>query len=513
MQSVGGGAAWECGAGVEEVSGLVSTIELVRPRVCHVPPADNSLGIEAVSWARAHDMRLDPEQEFMLEAICGLDESARWQAFEAGINAPRQNGKGEVLMARELFGLFHLGERLIVHSAHEFKTSARHFTRLEQVIRKNADLLARMKRSDKGSRQLVGFKYAHGDERIELDDGSMVEFRTRTKSGMKGFDNVSLLVLDEAQILSEWAHSAMVPTLRASTAEHGPQLLYAGNAADQDKDEHAIVWSRLRERGIAGDDDGLVYFEYSVECDSPEDLPDEVIEDHDVWRQVNWAIGRGRVTVEHMAKELRTLGRRGFIVELLGGGDYPDTDLTGGSVIDMEIWAELEKPKAKLEDPVCLSFDVSPGRRSSITASGRNDLGAKHVEVIHVREGTAWVPERLAQLCERHDVIEVACDGFGPANTIANKVEELAGVKVRRLNTGDYADACGMFANEVEEREVQHIGQDALTAAVRGARTRPLVDRWAWSRSKSKTDPGPLIAASIGLWVSNEHGFGEIEIF
>jgi hypothetical protein len=27
-----------------------------------------------------------------------------------------------------------------------------------------------------------------------------------------------------------------------------------------------------------------------------------------------------------------------------------------------------------------------------------------------------------------------------------------------------------------------------------------MVDRWAWSRSKSKTDPGPLIAASIALW-------------
>jgi hypothetical protein len=48
---------------------------------------------------------------------------------------PRQNGKGEVLMARELFGLFELGERLIIHTAHEFKTSAEHFHRLEAVVR------------------------------------------------------------------------------------------------------------------------------------------------------------------------------------------------------------------------------------------------------------------------------------------------------------------------------------------------------------------------------------------
>ena len=51
------------------------------------------------------------------------------------MNIPRQNGKGEVLIARELFGLFELGERKVIHTAHEFKTSAEHFHRLEAVIR------------------------------------------------------------------------------------------------------------------------------------------------------------------------------------------------------------------------------------------------------------------------------------------------------------------------------------------------------------------------------------------
>jgi hypothetical protein len=177
-----------------------------------------------------------------------------WQSFEFGLSAPRQNGKGEVLMARELFGLFVLGERFIVHSAHEFKTSVRHFKRIEEVIRRNPDLLARMKRSPVGQQRIVGFLYSHGDESVELQDGAKIEFRTRTKSGLKGVDDVALLVLDEAQILSEWAHGTMVPTLRASTAERGPQLVYAGNAPDKEKDDHAIVWTRLRDRGLERDD-------------------------------------------------------------------------------------------------------------------------------------------------------------------------------------------------------------------------------------------------------------------
>ncbi len=477
------------------------TQELVRPRICHIPEShDWSVGDHAIDWCRKHKLKLDVEQEFMLRSMLGVDEEGRWQTFEWGLNAPRQNGKGEVLMARELFGLFELGEMLIIHSAHEFKTSVRHFKRLEEVIRRNPDLVERIRRSPVGERRMVGFLYSHGDESIQLEDGAKIEFRTRTKSGLKGVDDVALLVLDEAQILSEWAHGTMVPTLRASKAERGPQLLFAGNAADQEKDDHAIVWTRLRDRGLEADEESLVYHEYSLDFDSPDEVPEDVVRDPDAWRSVNWAMAHGRVREDHMLKEMKALGWRQFITELLNVGDYPDPDLVGNSEINMESWADCEDEDSALADPVCISFDVSPGRRTTIAASGMSRGRKKQVEVVNSRAGTGWVPERIVELCERHDVVEVICDGFGPGNAIAARIEEQTGLSVRRLKTGEYADACAMFANEVEEKELVHIGQDELTTSVKGARTRPLVDRWAWSRSKSKTDPGPLIASSIALW-------------
>jgi hypothetical protein len=50
---------------------------------------------------------------------------------------------------------------------------------------------------------------------------------------------------------------------------------------------------------------------------------------------------------------------------------------------------------------------------------------------------------------------------------------------------------------------------------VRGARTRPLVDRWAWSRSKSVSEIGPLIAASLASWsaVDRDVLIREVAIF
>lgn len=493
----------------------MSVLELVAPRISLVPEAaDWSLGDEAVEWALAHGIKLDEEQQMMLRSMLGLDDEGRWAAFECAMNAPRQNGKNEVLIALELFLLFVVGVMSIVHSAHEFKTSSKHRDRMEAVIRANGDLLARVKRSPVDPGRIVGFRYSHGDESIELDSGEKIEFRTRTKTGMKGFDDVGAVVLDEAQVLSEWAHGSMVPTMRASKAEHGPLLVYSGNAPDKDRDDHAIVWTRVRERAIAADpEDSLAYHEYSLDFDSPDDVPDEVLEDPEQWERVNWAMAHGRITAKHMQNELRSLGRRQFIVELLGVGDYPDVDMAGNTEIDVEIWADLEDESSVLQDPVVLIYDVSPSRRTSIGAVGVNGNGEKHVELIHARAGTGWVPGRLREITEKHDVVAIACDGFGPANTLADAVEQETGMKVRRLNTGEYADACGFFANEVNERNVRHIGQDELTTAVRGARTRPLVDRWAWSRSKSKSDPGPLIVASIGLYVAADMDFSPMEIF
>jgi hypothetical protein len=64
---------------------------------------------------------------------------------------------------------------------------------------------------------------------------------------------------------------------------------------------------------LAGDDPSLAYAEYSLDFEHPDDVPDEVGFDPELWRQVNIAIGRGRVLEEHMGREFRALGRREFV--------------------------------------------------------------------------------------------------------------------------------------------------------------------------------------------------------
>lgn len=475
-----------------------------------MPDAHESLGEQAVAFARKIGMTLDPEQELVLARSLGIREDGLWQTREVGVNMPRQNGKGEILIARELFGLFELGERKVIHTAHEFKTSAEHFNRLESVIRDCDELHAQVKRSESG--RVLGYRYSHGEESITLQDGRRIEFKTRTKSGMRGFAGVDLLVLDEAMIISEAQHSAAMPIIRASKAERGPQLWYTGSAVDQEIHEYGIVWTRVRERGIAQDDPALSYFEWSVDVEHPDDVSDEMALDHDLWRRVNFAIERGRVTEEHMEWERRAMSFRGFVVELLGAGDYPATDESADVLLSVGDWLALEDPESVLLDPIVLSCDVSPDRRTSIVAAGINEKGLFHVEVVHSGAGTGWVTERLVELYSKHEVAEIVCDGYGPSAAIARKVED-AGIKVRRLDANEYGQACIAFVDAVGEGAFRHLGQDELLSAIRGAKARPLVDRWAWSRTKSTVDISPLVAATLALWSASENNVGEVAIY
>jgi hypothetical protein len=392
-------------------------------------------------------------------------------------------------------------ENLGVHSAHEFKTSEEHFLRIENLIDGSDELRAKVK----------AIKRSHGQEGIYMKDGRRLRFVTRTKSGLRGFAGVDYLNLDEGMIINEASHGAMMPTLRASQAPHGPQLVYTGSAVDQEIHDHGVVWARIRERGLIGNDPWLGYLEWSVEAEHPDDVSDEMAADRDRWHEANPSLGT-RISEEHMQKELASMAPRTFAVELLGVGDWPATDGSVDVLISQEEWAAVEDPESVLLDPVCIAFDVSPDRRSSVAAAGRNERGDMHVEIVHSRSGTGWVAERMADLYRKHEIAEVACDGFGPSAAIARKIDD-AGITVKRMDSGDYGKACGLFVDSVGERTLRHIGQDELNSAIRGAKARPLVDRWAWSRTKSTVDISPLVASTLALWSASENDVGEVAIF
>lgn len=454
------------------------------PRISRVPRSRRSVADDALSLAESAGVYLDPWQELVIRGAMGERRDGAWTAFEVGVNCPRQNGKNEILLVRELAGLFLLDERLIIHSAHQFDTSLEAFRRIRDVIEANPKLLRRLARR--------GIKSSHGEEGVELKGNRRLRFRTRTKGGGRGF-TADCLILDEAMDIPEAMHGALLPTL---SARPNPQVWYTGSAVDQWVHENGVVFARIRERGLLGDDPRLAYFEWSVGHDNPATIGD-LADERREWARANPGLGI-RIAAEHIANERRSMDLRTFAVERLGVGDWPDPHEEESPVIPTEVWTALGDTTSRIDSDLVLAFDVTPDRSTScIAAAGRRADGAPHVEIIEHERGTAWVAERIRDLKAKHRPKKIRCDGSGPAGSLLADLE--TDVEVEAVTPGDHAKSCGAIYDAALSGALRHREQLALNSAVRGARKRDLGEAWAWSRKSSSIDISPLVAATLAF--------------
>lgn len=204
---------------------LLDAARSAPPRYRYVPTFASSAGRDAIDlWEGASGDRLDDWQREVL--VGGMGEtSGRWAATEVGVIVPRQNGKGSILEARELFGLY-LDRRcrLLTHTAHRFDTCLDHFRRVRTIIEGCPDLLDEVKDNGRGVGGPSGIKDSNGAESVELKDGTRLNFKARGKGSGRGFSG-DLVVLDEAFWLLELG--SLIPSL---SARPNPQLWYASSA-------------------------------------------------------------------------------------------------------------------------------------------------------------------------------------------------------------------------------------------------------------------------------------------
>lgn len=475
-----------------------------RPSSLWVPEYASSAGAEAVELARMAGLLADDWQAFVLTHAMGERPDGKWQAFEVGIEAARQNGKNGITEARELAGLYVLPEQLLIHSAHEFSTSLEAFRRLLNLIESCPDL----------ERRVMRVARSHGEEGIELKDGSRIQYRTRTKGGGRGLTG-DFVLLDEAMNIPQATVGALMPTLRAVP---NPQIWYTGSAVDQESMDHGLVFAAVRKRGLAGGDPSLAWFGWEAvnpatgePFEHPEDVDVESSADPAVWASANPALG-DRISVEHMEKEHRSMDPRTFAVELLCVGDWPDPDPDAERKVSAEAWNGCADPRSQPIGAVCFSFDLPPGRGSAVIGSaGRRADGRSHVEVVEHKSGTDWLVERMVGLVERNATVGITVAKQSPAMSLVPALERAlesssltpdpkTGRRVKVIEVADQAKACGVFYDGVQDRALAHLGTTELAAAVRGAQTRQLGDSWLWSRRTSAVNIAPLVAVTNALW-------------
>lgn len=457
-----------------------------QPRICNVPPYVQSSGDEAVELAASAGLKLDPWQADVLKAGLGERADGKWSAFENAVLVSRQNGKGAILEARQLAGLFILGERLIIHSSHHFKTSVEAFRRVLSLIENTPDL----------KRMVRAVHTSHGNEGIELKSGQRLRFLARTGGSGRGFSG-DCIILDEAFCLGDGPMSALMPTM---SARPNPQLWYASSAGNVHMPGHdPVVLGRVVRRGRSGGDPSLAYFEWSVGDDYDPDDPDD-------WARANPGLGI-RISAEHVKRERAAMSSDVFACERLGIGDYP-LEGEDAQVIPADIWeliADRNAPPSSALRPIMFSFDVSVDRtRAAIAVAGRRPDGLIQVEIADHRKGTGWVVPRLKELRDRWQPARIVVDIGSPA---ASLLPELADADIRfdSLGAMDIKQACGGFYDAAIGGTFRHLDQKPLNEALAGAGRKDLGDSWVWSRRHSTMDISPLVAATNARYALTVH--------
>jgi hypothetical protein len=483
--------------------------------------------LDVLAWAAdAAGYEPDPWQSWFLTNALGVLPDATWAASDVGLIVSRQNGKGTILEIRELGGLFVLGEELVIHTAHEFKTSAEHFRRVKAVFDDHPALRKRVKR-------IAG---SHGEEAIELFPqptlifgpgrkqvtrrvAGRLRFLARSKGAGRGF-SCDCLVYDEAMILSEDQIAASLPTM---SARPNPQIWYMGSAGDEDSAQFGSVRSR-----VVKDTKDLCGAEWSIDPHNDACPRDEIAgretnyfitcgkhddrDDPRSWAKAN--PGYGYRISERFTRntEMANMPPFKFDRERLGVGAWPQPEAPW-AVINEIAWAKLAVTQEQAGfpvQPIVFALDIDEDGRSATISAAWDHPGKKIVLEIPKgcsRQGSDWLIEKADQLYRKRVPLAMVIPKSGPAAALIPDGKKLWRERCVEIGTAEEAAAFAWLLQGVRGEAFWHFGQEGaptLWHAVATAATRVVGDGGkAWSRRDSESDITPVTSATLAAYVLN----------
>lgn len=483
------------------------------PRLSSVPAGETDRGDEAVAFVRWAGMTLYPWQEDLLRDMCRTTDTGVWSAREVVVSLARQNGKGEVLVARELAGIYLFGERGIFHSAHFMDTAIDAQKRLWEVIEGNDNLFYWWE-DDEDTPGVPRMGKTNGKENITFPNGAMVYFRTRTKKTGRGL-SIDLLIFDECFDLPRETYSAMSKLIRA---RERAQAVYISSPVNREEHYHGDIFSAKRWAGVDGAD-RVLFKEWS---------PDE---DDDPFAQSTWAkcnpsmvdAGAGALLADIESEAVSAQNSSAlldsFMVETLGRGNWVPRDADVGEefvpIFDIEEWGRRYRPLpdelagrglAGVTD-TCLAVDATPdGENVSMViaiSSGQDVYLSLHPMTEFDRSQITTTGARYTSV-EVHDSVAVVLDDTGALSTLIDQFQEL-GVSPDVLNGAQVSKAYELFLTMLREGRVFHDGNPRWSEALEIAEERSKNGRYR-SLERFVGDVTCLVAASFAVWGLREFG-------
>lgn len=459
------------------------------PRVHVAPRAVSSDGDLAAKFSAAYGLDPDPWQRLVLDDWLSL-WGGRWSSLTCGLSVARQQGKNALLEIRELYGMVALGEK-ILHTAHEVKTAQKHFRRLKYFFGQKAnDETAQFPELNALVTQV---RSVNGQEAIFLSNGGAIELVARSKNSGRGF-TVDVLVMDEAQELSEDALEALMPTTSAAPLGN-PQWLFTGTPPGPSA--AGEVFTRIRDEALGEKPGRLCWHEWSVTGEV--DLDDRVL-----WRMTNPALDAGRLQVEVIEGERARFSDDGFARERLG--KWLEHGASATRVISAQQWAATavtDKPDGVKSFGVAFS---QLGDRLALGGAVKHPDGV-HVELLDAAQNVTdaglgpladWLAERW------RDTAVIVLSGAAGAGVLRNMLVD-RGVPQRMVlvaSTAQYLQACATTIEAARAGDMTHLKADGQAQLDISAAQTDTDKRGGFRTTVPDGDETPMEAIALALWAA-----------
>ena len=417
-------------------------------------PYTETRGQEAIEIYNSSGRTAQEWQELLTYDIMAVNEDGLWVHTKFGEEIPRRNGKNEVVVIRELWGLLN-GER-ILHTAHRTTTSTSASRRLvARLTAAGYEEVTRIKKDQKYDKHFTYTKQM-GLERIVLlcEGGGTIDFRTRSSSGGLG-EGFDLLVIDEAQEYTDNQETALKYVV---TDSQNPQTIFCGTPPTVVS--AGTVFVKLRSAALQGETRNTGWAEWSVE-----EMTDP--NDKDAWYETNPSLGT--VLTERAVQDEIGTDKIDFNIQRLGLW----LRYNQKSAISRREWENqqckvLPKLAGKLfvgikyghdGDSVAMSIAVK-------TADGR--IFVEAIDCRPQRAGSGWILDFLSG-CDAGGVV---VDGASGQELLSQEMKKRK-LKAPKLPTvKDIIVANSNFMLELPN--LCHMGQPSLTQIVSNCEKRAI---------------------------------------
>lgn len=477
----------------------------------HVVAPDD---VVSTGWPRVYKRirsfgdEFDQWQQDVGSLIFGKRVSGEHAATVGGItlSIARQVAK-TFMIGRIVFALCTLFPGLtVIWTAHRTRTSDETFRKLSALCQKKQIA----KYIDGKPRQ------ANGQQEIRFRNGSRIMFGAREGGFGRGFDEVDVLVFDEAQILTEKALEDMVAATNQSRWEPGALVFFMGTPPRPIDPGEAFTNRRadaLEIRGgkeygppsVGGD---AIYIEASADSDANAD-------DRDQWKKGNPSFPfrtplRSMLRLRKLLPSVDSWRREGMGIW--------DEQVTQKSLISVVSWNLLAispeaRPAGKLVCGVKFSVD---GSLAALSVGVKPDDAVSPVHVDPIRlastgEGYQWIVDWIVD--RRDQILQIVIDGKGSdallirelkdaGLPVAMKAKLPTGRVVRTLNPDEYGAAHETFYQRFLSELITHGGDENLAVQVGGAMKRKIGQKgsWGWAPTSDTGDTTLLDSVTLAFY-------------